>query len=470
MNHVLRDIYVVVAVVLAFGAAVFVHEFGHYWMARRRGLKVEAFAIGFGPKVFGWTKDGIDYSWRLIPAGGFVKLPQMITADALEGAQKESAEQLPRPSPWSKILVAFAGPFMNIIFAFFIATAIYFVGLPVSINPSFIGYVDPKSPEAKLGIQEGDRIVEVDGHKVTSWDEVQQDTVFARTNVIPVVIERNGVRTTYQLATTVSDTIGLKVLNLDPRDHAVVEEIKPGTRAAAAGMMAGDEIVSVNKMPVYGQQRFVEMIQARPEQPTEIVVIRNKERKTIMVTPAINPANHKGIIGAGVTGSSAMRYQVQRPGPAPWTQMGDVINKMVGIFGALLHSKETGVGPKDLAGPVGIFSMLAVQFNTDYRLALSFLVLLNVNLAVINLLPLPVLDGGHILMSVIEWIRRRPMNIRFVEYTTTAFAVLLISFFLYVTVADIKRIPLIKMLFKSQIQLEEPGSGPDASSNAPVKP
>ena len=161
MNHVLRDIYVVVAVVLAFGAAVFVHEFGHFWMARRRGLKVEAFAIGFGPKIFGWTKDGIDYSWRLIPAGGYVKLPQMVTSDALEGTRTDADKQF-LPSPFSKILVAFAGPFMNVVFAFAIATVIYFVGLPVTINPSIIGYVDPKSPEAKMGIQESDRIVEVD--------------------------------------------------------------------------------------------------------------------------------------------------------------------------------------------------------------------------------------------------------------------------------------------------------------------
>jgi regulator of sigma E protease len=467
---VLRDIYVVVAVVLAFGAAVFVHEFGHYWMARRRGLKVLAFAIGFGPKIFGWTKDGIDYSWRLIPAGGYVKLPQMMTSDALEGARGESDEKLPAISPLSKILVAFAGPFMNVVFAFVIATVIYFVGLPVTINPSIIGYVDPKSPEAKMGIQESDRIVEVNGHKVSSWEEVQTDTILARTNVIPVVIERNGARTTYQLTATVSDAIGLKLLNLDPRDHAIVEEVKSGTRAEAGGLKAGDEIVSVDKIPVYGQQRFVDMIQARPEQATEIAIIRNKERMTLTVTPALIAATHKGMIGAIVTASSAMRYQVQRPGPAPWTQMNDVIQKTVGTFGALLHSKQTGVGPKDLAGPVGIFTMLAVQVNTDYRLGLSFLVLLNVNLAMLNLLPLPVLDGGHILMSLIEWVRRRPINVKIVEYATTVFAFLLIGFIAYVTFADIKRIPLFKSLFNREMQIEVPVNNSDTSSNAPAKP
>src|SRR5687768_15244640 len=119
--NILNWLYVAGAVLLLFGAAVFVHEWGHYWMARRRGLKVEAFAIGFGPTIFGWTKDGIDYSWRWIPAGGFVRIPQMVTSEALEGKQA-NGEPLPPGDPVSKILVAFAGPFMNLVFAFVIAT------------------------------------------------------------------------------------------------------------------------------------------------------------------------------------------------------------------------------------------------------------------------------------------------------------------------------------------------------------
>src|SRR3954465_3355492 len=120
MNDVLSWFYVGGAVLLLFGAAVFVHEFGHYWVARRRGLKVEAFAIGFGPKLFSWRKHGIDYSWRLIPAGGFVRIPQMVTSEALEG-KHQTSEPLGPAAPLSKILVAFAGPFMNLVFAFAIA-------------------------------------------------------------------------------------------------------------------------------------------------------------------------------------------------------------------------------------------------------------------------------------------------------------------------------------------------------------
>jgi regulator of sigma E protease len=128
-----------------------------------------------------------------------------------------------------------------------------------------------------------------------------------------------------------------------------------------------------------------------------------------------------------------------------------------------MHSRETGVGAKDLSGPVGILSVLAAQVNTDFRLGLSFLVLLNINLAIINLLPIPVLDGGHILMAIIEKIRRRPLSLRFIEYTTNGFAVLLLSFMLYVTFFDIKRIPLFRAMFKSDVQIQQSAQPADST-------
>src|SRR5271170_7463742 len=169
IHSILIFIFIVVGVIIRFGVSIFVHEFGHFWVARRCGLKVEAFAIGFGPKIFSWTRDGIEYSVRWIPAGGFVKLPQMITSSAIEGEEKKG-EEIPPASPLAKVLVSVAGPFMNVLFAFFVAGLIYYVGLPVPVNPSIIGYVDPSSPEGKMGIQRGDRIISVGGKPVKSWD------------------------------------------------------------------------------------------------------------------------------------------------------------------------------------------------------------------------------------------------------------------------------------------------------------
>jgi regulator of sigma E protease len=131
------------------------------------------------------------------------------------------------------------------------------------------------------------------------------------------------------------------------------------------------------------------------------------------------------------------------------------VDRTVGVIGALLHTRETGVRARDLSGPVGILAMLAAWVNTDYRLALDFLVLLNVNLAILNLLPIPVLDGGHIVLAIVERIRRRPLSAKVQEYATTGFAVLLISFMLYVSYNDILRWPLFKSMFKRDVQIEE---------------
>ena len=466
MSHIFNILYVAGAVVLLFGAAVFVHEFGHYWMALKRGLKVEAFAIGFGPKIFGWRKNGIDYSWRWIPAGGFVKLPQMITSEALEGG-KATDEPLPPVSPFSKILVATAGPFMNLVFAFAIASVVYFVGLPVLVNPPIIGYVEPDSPEAKLGIREGDKIVEVNGKPIRSWQDIQMATVLARTNIVPVLIDRAGVQNSYQLEAKSNDLIGGKFLNLDPRDHPEILDVSSGGAAEKAGLKTRDVIVSFAGVPIASREQLMQLIQKRAGETSEIRVERGGEKLTLSVTPKFDPSTKTGRIGVALGSNSINVYEVQKPGPAPWLAIADVWNKTIDTLSALFHSKQTGVGAKDLSGPVGILALLASQVNTDYRLALNFLVLLNINLAILNMLPIPVLDGGHILMAAIERIRRKPLSARFQEYATTGFAVLLISFMLYVSFHDIKRIGLFKSMFQQDSQI---GPAAEKTPAVPSKP
>jgi regulator of sigma E protease len=459
---ILNIAYVVFAVLILFGAAIFFHELGHFWVARKLGMKVEEFAIGLGPKIFGWTRNGIVYSVRWIPAGGFVKLPQMITSEALEG---HAETRVPPAPPLHKILVAVAGPAMNVIFAFVIATLIYFVGLPTLVNPSIIGQVDPASPEGKLGITEGDRIVMVNNHAVDSWQDVVFETLTAQTNVLPVVIQRGAKKTTYQLEAKAS-AIGGKFLNLDPREHPVIGSVESDMPAGAVDLRPGDRIVSVNGIPTPSQDRMVDLISGAQGKPCDIVFTRNGEKKTVVVTPKYDPDTKHARIGVSF---SEGVYEVKRPGPLPWAQIREVTDRTFGTISALIHSKKTGVKFKDLSGPVGILSILAAEVNADYRLALSFLVLLNINLAIINLLPIPVLDGGHVLMSILEAIRRRPLSPKFVEYVTTGFAVLLIGFMVYVTVADIKRFSLFRAMFKNGTQIEEPQPQNKSPEPAPVE-
>ncbi len=477
MAQVFEWIYVVFAVLLLFGAAIAIHEWGHYWVALKRGLKVEAFAIGFGPKIWGWTKDGIEYSIRWIPAGGYVKLPQMLTSEALEGEQK--GEPLPPVTPWSKILVAFAGPLMNLVFAFGLATLIYFTGLPIKVNPSVIGHVPPDSEEAKLGIQTGDRIVSIEGKLARSWEDVYQTVALARTNVVAVVLARTNATTapganleefkTYHLNAPVKEGIGLKVLNLEPRDLPVIKAVVAGGAAEAAGLKAGDEIIEFNGMPIAGREQFIAEVQKRGGMPTDILVKRGAERVKLAVTPRGDPTAKVARIGVEVGSNTVEIYQLQKPGPLPWELLGSVCEGVASTFTALAHSKQTGIGAKDLSGPVGIFAVLASQVKQDYRLALKFMILLNLSLAIMNLLPIPVLDGGHIVMAILERFRGRPLSVRIQESLTTAFAVLLLSFMAYVTFYDIKRISLFRSMFSQEVQIETVPKAAPGPEPAPAK-
>ena len=449
--------YVVLAVLLFFGASVFVHEYGHFWMARFRRMVVLGFSIGFGPKILGWKdRHGVEWALRWIPAGGFVKLPQMLTSEAIEGSADPS---IAPASPMSRIWVALAGPFMNLVFALVIASVIWWVGLPVHVNPPIIGYVEPDSPEARMGIREGDRIVRVDGKRVKSWQEVQRFTVLARSQSIPVEIARGDSVFHHVLTATENPTFGLKLLNLDPRDHPVVMGLTPGGAAEEAGLRVDDQFISVGGVPGVGQAQLIDLIRERTGKASPVEVQRGKERLTFSITPRLDPTTGTGRIGVTIAPSRVLTYQLQRPGPTPWEQISGVVVQMGELLGALAHSKETGIGPKDMSGPVGIFGKLAADVNADIRLALSFLVLLNVNLAIINLLPIPVLDGGHITLALYELVTRRRVGPRFQEIATSAFAVLLLSFMAYVSFFDlVKRGPLFKAMFRQETVIETPAT------------
>jgi regulator of sigma E protease len=453
IGDLLHKIYVALVVLLFFGASVFVHEFGHYWVARLRRMRVLGFSIGFGPKIFSW-RDGAGVEWavRWIPAGGFVRLPQMITSSAIEGS---TGDDTPPASPFSKILVALAGPTMNVFFAFAVASLVWFVGLPVAVNPSIIGYVEPGSPEAALGIREGDRIVRVDDRPVRSWQDVQRFTVLARTNRIPVQMVRDGVAITHLLTAQVNPAFGFKLLNLDPKDHPVIDSLTSGGAAEAAGLRVGDQFISFGGVPIVGQSQLVELIRSRPGAESPVEISRGSERLKLQVTPRLDPDAKVGRIGVALSPSRVLVYQLQRPGPTPWEQVNGVLEQMGDVISALSHSKETGITPKDMSGPVGIFGKLAADANVDIRLALGFIVMVNINLALLNLLPIPVLDGGHIIMALYEILTRRRVSARFQETVTAAFAVLLLSFMLYVSFFDVvKRGPLFRALFKQETVVE----------------
>ena len=555
MADILNILYVVAVVFLLFGAAIFVHEFGHFWVALKRGLKVEEFAIGFGPIIWSKTHEGILYSIRAIPAGGFVKLPQMLTSEAIEGKPEgqtegdedsenedseppEPVEELPPVSPLSKILVAFAGPLMNVIFAILIAVFIWLVGIPKPINEPVVGYVGEKSKEYKIGARPGDRITNVNGEPIETWQDVVYAVLDSEGETVAVQVQRGEGQRQFDLpAGTWSG--GIRRIRLDNQDLLEVMSFETPSLLGDVGFKPGDVVLSVNGQKAYSQYQLLDLLMADAGQMKTVRVARgDQEVELPFETPDVagvaveqvvtededglsTPASKADVQAGDVIKSAAgvrvtstrqlvdiiqaqdnkefqldllrgdkgiqvsiipkdnrlgvalkqdiglvfkpepIRYSKELAHPSPAAQIGDVLDKIAITFKALGRGKESGVGAKDLSGPVGIFGMLAIQVNHDLRLALSFLVLLNINLAILNLLPVPVLDGGHILLSIIEWIRKEPVSVKIQEWATTAFAALLLCFFVYVTFADVKRVPLLHDIFNRDTEkVEQPaGSG-----------
>jgi len=437
-EFVSTKIYPALLVIFFFALTIFIHELGHFWVAKRRGMKIERFSIGFGPKIFGWTKDGVDYRVSWIPFGGYVALPQMSPMETIEGKTDNQAEQLPPASPASKILVAIAGPLMNIGFAAVLASIVWIAGLPQPVNPSVVGWIDPGSLEEQLGILPGDRIVSVNDRPVKTWMDITRVVALSREPEVKLLLERAGERKEYSLPSEVNQVLGVKTINLYPSGRPFARDVLPDSAAARAGVRMGDKFLSVDGVPVSSAHELRELIGKRTDLPTDIRVMRQGQPVTLHVTPDFNPKEKVGRIG--VLLDDELEYEIVRPGPTPVKQFRDILHLMGDTVYALMHSKETGVGARSLSGPVGIMGGWWHEIKQGGILrGVWFAVLLNINLAIINLLPLPVLDGGHITFAIFESVFRRPLNARFVQAISTAFAILLISFMLYVTVFDFRR-------------------------------
>jgi len=456
-NIVRLYVYPALLVLFFFGLTVCIHEFGHYLMARRRGMVVERFFVGFGPKIFSWKRNGIEYGVAWLPFGGYVALPQMGPMEAFEGKSEKPAAELPHASPLSKILVSVAGPFMNLVLAFVIATVLWRVGGPGN-HSTVIGWVEHDSPEELAGLRTGDRIIQLNGKEVSKWTDIIAGIASSLEPTVNVVAMRGDERIECNVETTYEKEFGIKTTRLYPPGRPVAVRARPGSPAERAGILPQDEFLAIEGVPVSSRVQLVEMIMKRPNQPTHIKLLRAGNVVELDVTPVVQPPETVARIGVELT------EQIVRPGPKPWEQFSDVLEMLGTSVYAVIHHKQTGVSVKSFAGPVGILGGWWSEFASGgMRRGLWLAVVLNINLALFNLLPLPVLDGGHIVFALIEAIRRKPINARIVHVVTTGFAALLIGFMLYITFNDIQ-----KFLPHRSPSLSVPGTNePPPAATAP---
>lgn len=469
LENLISFVYAAAVVLVLFNLTIFVHELGHFWAGRRRGAKIERFAIWFGPALWKRRIGGVEFRLGCIPVGGYVAFPQL-AMEAVEGKSETPSEELRPLAPRDKIPILFAGSFANVLLAFAIACVVWAVGVPRDARDLdlSIGYVPEGSAERAAGILPGDRILRVNGATVRDWDEVHQKVALSRSSRVRLTLDRDGREVEAEVLPSRDHLFGLRRLAVE-HGNVPVAAAPPykDSPAAAAGVREGDEFLEVNGARVLGARHLVEMVSARPDQPTRLVVLRKGQRVELTVVPKMEKNAQAARIGVPLDTKRDERLVTIHP--TPWFLMTKSFLLMADTLNALFHPRTTGVGVKDLSGPVGILEMLYRVIRLDLRLALAFTVLLNINLAVINLLPIPVLDGGHILFSLVEMVRRRPIHHRVMEVTNTIFVALLITFMVYVTFNDLVRRARIGK-FESEQRAAAPPPAPEfEKAPAPAK-
>lgn len=483
---IFSNIWAFALAVFLLGLTIFVHELGHFLAARKRGLKIERFSIGFGPKICAWTgADGVEYRISWIPFGGYVSLPQLADMPEIEGESKTDTAKLPPLSFSSKVIVAVAGPLFNVIFAFILATILWIVGQQVTVEAqsNIIGSIQATvensegqivpGPAAAAGIKAGDVILAVDGKEVATFTDAYRKIVLGAgrgENSAPKVTLtiRRGNRT-FDTDITPAYVTPEKIreIGIAPTAKIIAAEVNEGSAAAEAGLKAGDNIIRIDGTAIQQPEAIREIVLRSKDKPLAITYVRDGETNTLTVTPRLvtQPGEAAPVYQLGIRSGLALTPVTVHI--APWAQIGNVIEETWDNLSTLANPRSD-IGLNKMSGPIGIVQMLGMTIKRSITSVIVLMVLINIGLAFFNLLPIPVLDGGHIVFAAITKIKGSPLPARFIMTTQSVFMVLLFTMMIYVSSADIRR--LIRDFFPSKpIPAQQAPAAPATPPPAPEK-
>ena len=413
------------ATLVALGVLVTIHEWGHFWVARRCGVKVLRFSIGFGKPL--WMRkgsDGTEYVVAAIPLGGYVRMLDEREGEVPDGQREQAFNNKP---VLQRIAIVAAGPVVNLLFAVLAYWFLFMSGISVVVP--MVGGIAPGSPAAVAGVDSGYEILEVDGHSVRSWNEVNLRLAsrVGESGTVELLMGEpaRGFAHSYQVP--ISDwrvdlerQSPLSALGLEPWRPdfpAQIGQLLPEEAAARDGLQSGDLVLSVDGEPVTDWMHLVTLIQRAPGNTLQLVVARNGDEQVLALTPGrrvLDNGQEQGYIGAGVAPVSMPEDMQRTLSYGPLAALANGFHKTGQMIGLTLDSigkMIAGViSVKNLSGPITIAKVAGTSAASGLESFISFLAYLSISLGVLNLLPIPMLDGGHLLYYVVELVRGRPVS------------------------------------------------------------
>ncbi|MBI4734597.1 MAG: RIP metalloprotease RseP [candidate division NC10 bacterium] len=438
----------ILAAIVVLGILIFVHELGHFLVAKRSGVGVLKFSLGFGPKLVGVKRGETEYLLSALPLGGYVKMIGEDPGD--ESPEAADAERsFSRKSVGTRARIILAGPLANLLLPVVIFWGVFaIVGQPYFLP--VVGTPEAGSPAAQAGLLPGDRVQALEGVRIERWTEIETALQASSGRPLTLTVIRDGRTFDARLApraVSTRDIFGQETqvwdLGLHPLLSTRIGQVLPGHVAEQAGLRSGDRILALSGLSVAEWEQLAKTIHASPGKPVRLTVERDGQRFDVTVTP--RPTRQRGpggdeeigLIGIG----PAPESHSQRLNPLAALAAGvkkttELSVLIVQGFVKLIQAK---ISPKTIGGPILIAQMAGEVVQRGPVEFLSFTALLSINLAILNLLPIPVLDGGHLLFSLIEWLRGKPVSLRKREIAQQVGMVLLVGLMIFAFYNDIFR-------------------------------
>lgn len=420
------------------GVMIVIHELGHYWAARFFDVHVETFSIGFGPRLIGFRRGETDFKISWIPLGGYVKM-------AGEQPGEDSADPrgfLMKPR-WQRLIVVFAGPAMNIVLAIALMAGLYMYRYPKmasAMQAAEIGHVKEDSPAAKAGLKEGDLIVRFGDKADPTWEDVMLAEVVSANKAIPLLVRRGPELLNINVTPELDPKLGIGVAGWSERTQIQLGGLVPGMDAEKKGLRKGDLLLSINGQPIYTVYKIHEVLKASNGAPVNLVYERDGRSHEVVIQPKFSEVSGQGKWMMGVELAPRVIYTRLPVGEALEQSVKTNIRGATLIYQFLQAMIERRSSPKSLDGPIRIAQMSGEAARDGAHSFVNLMATVSLNLAIFNLLPIPILDGGVILLLLIEMLIRRDLSLQVKEAVFKVGFVFLMMLVVFVLYNDITKV------------------------------